>query len=101
MDAPMVPLAYGLPTPALDRPLSTGHTRNLLHHAFLLHSSVHRDYQRRGIGTGLVREAMALARNGGAEWLHVDYEDDLESFYRGCGFRPTPAGLLYLQQEDT
>ena len=69
-------------------------------HAFLLDTSVHRDYQRRGIGTALVREAIALARDGGAEWLHVDYEEDLEPFYRGCGFRPTPAGLLYLRQED-
>ena len=68
-------------------------------HAFLLDTSVHRDHQRRGIGTALVREAIALARDGGAEWLHVDYEEDLELFYRGCGFRPTPTGLLYLRQE--
>ena len=38
-------------------------------HAFLLNTSVHRNYQRRGIGTALVREAIALARDGGAEWL--------------------------------
>jgi GNAT superfamily N-acetyltransferase len=85
--------------PALDRPLSTGHTRNLLHHAFLLDTSVHRDYRRRGIGTALVREVITLARDGGAEWLHVDYEESLEPFYRGCGFKPTPAGLLYLRLE--
>jgi GNAT superfamily N-acetyltransferase len=68
-------------------------------HAFLLDTRVHHDYQRRGIGTALVREAIALARDGGAEWLHVDYEEDLAPFYRGCGFRPTPAGLVYLRQE--
>jgi hypothetical protein len=34
-----------------------------------------------------------------AEWLHVDCEEVLEPFYRGCGFRPTPAGLLYLLWE--
>ena len=68
-------------------------------HTFLLDTSVHRDYQRRGIGTALVREAVALAREGGAEWLHVDYEEDLESFYRGCGFKPTPAGLVYFRQD--
>jgi GNAT superfamily N-acetyltransferase len=67
--------------------------------AFLLDTSVHRDYQRRGIGTALVREAIALARDGGAEWLHVEYEEGLELFYHGCGFRPTPAGLVYLRQE--
>lgn len=68
-------------------------------HAFLLDTAVHRDYQRRGVGTALVREAAALAHDGGAEWLHVDYEDDLGPFYRGCGFRPTPAGLLYLEDD--
>jgi hypothetical protein len=28
--------------------------------------------------------------------LHVDYEPHLDGFYRGCGFRPTAAGLLRL-----
>lgn len=65
-------------------------------HAFLLDTTVHRDYQRRGIGTALVREAALLARTSGAEWLHVDYDEELDPFYRGCGFRPTPAGLLSL-----
>jgi hypothetical protein len=26
----------------------------------------------------------------------VDYEPHLNSFYRGCGFRPTAAGLIHL-----
>ncbi len=65
-------------------------------HAFLLDTTVHPDYQRRGIGKALVREAADIARARGAEWLHVDYEDELEGFYRGCGFRPTAAGLLAL-----
>jgi len=65
-------------------------------HAFLPDTTVHRDYQRRGIGASLVGEAVALARGSGAAWLHVDYEAELEPFYRGCGFRPTPAGLLNL-----
>jgi ribosomal protein S18 acetylase RimI-like enzyme len=65
-------------------------------HAFLLDTTVHPDYQRRGIGRALVREAAAMAQERGAEWLHVDYDEDLDSFYRGCGFRPTPAGLIDL-----
>lgn len=65
-------------------------------HAFLLDTTVHPDYQRQGIGTALVREAAAMSRARGAEWLHVDYEEHLEAFYQGCGFRPTPAGLLLL-----
>ena len=65
-------------------------------HAFLLDTTVHPDYQRRGIGRALVREAAVMARERSAEWLHVDYEDDLDPFYRGCGFRPTAAGLIPL-----
>lgn len=65
-------------------------------HAFLLDPTVHPDHRRRGIGTELVRRAVEAARDGGAEWLHVDYESQLESFYRGCGFRPTAAGLIHL-----
>lgn len=65
-------------------------------HAFLLDTTVHRAYQRRGIGTQLVREAASLAREAGVIWFHVDYEADLEPFYAACGFRPTSAGLLHL-----
>jgi GNAT superfamily N-acetyltransferase len=65
-------------------------------HAFLLDPTVRPDHRRRGIGTALVREATAAARDAGATWLHVDYVADLEPFYRGCGFRPTAAGLIRL-----
>lgn len=70
-------------------------------HAFLLDTTVHRDYQRRGIGTALVREAATFARSNGAEWLHADYDEELEPFYRGCGFRPTSAGLLRLAGDSS
>lgn len=69
-------------------------------HAFLLDATVHPDYQRRGLGRALVREATALAREHGAEWLHVDYDDPLDGFYRGCGFQPTLAGLIDLTAND-
>ena len=65
-------------------------------HAFLLDTTVHAAYQRRGIGTRLVRETATLARETGVAWLHVDYEAELEPFYAACGFRPTSAGLLRL-----
>ncbi len=69
-------------------------------HAFLLDTTVHPHYQRQGIGRALVREAAAMARERGAEWLHVDYEDELEPFYQACGFRPTAAGLLDLSAPE-
>ncbi len=66
-------------------------------HAFLLDTSVAPQFRRRGIATRLVKQAAALARERGAEWLHVDFEPHLEQFYRDCGFRPTAAGLITLK----
>jgi len=63
-------------------------------HAFVLDTTVHRDYQRQGIGRALVEHALALARAKGVEWVHVDFEPGLEPFYRACGFRATAAGVL-------
>jgi GNAT superfamily N-acetyltransferase len=65
-------------------------------HAFLLDTTVRSDMQRQGIGTQLVRRAVQLARAGGAEWLHVDYEPRLADFYQACGFAETDAGLIRL-----
>lgn len=65
-------------------------------HAFLLDPSVDADYKRRGIGRELVTRAVVFARDHGCEWVHVDFDDDLEPFYAACGFRPTKAGLIQL-----
>jgi GNAT superfamily N-acetyltransferase len=65
-------------------------------HAFLLDPTVHKDVQRRGLGTRLVQRATEVSRERGGRWLHVDYEDHLDAFYRRCGFRPTKAGLIQL-----
>lgn len=67
-------------------------------HAFLLDATVDPDFQRQGIGQALVLRAVDLARSRGMEWLHVDYEPHLENFYRSCGFEPTPAGLISLNE---
>ncbi|WP_370678205.1 GNAT family N-acetyltransferase [Pleomorphomonas sp. PLEO] len=69
-------------------------------HAFILDTCVHPDYRGRGIATRLVEEAIALARQKGSHWLHVDFEPHLEPFYRKCGFRPTAAGLIALQSQS-
>lgn len=66
-------------------------------HAFLVDTTVHPDFRRQSIATQMVRRATAEAATRGADWLHVDFEPHLESFYRGCGFRPTAAGLIRLR----
>ncbi|SCB56246.1 Acetyltransferase (GNAT) family protein [Rhizobium aethiopicum] len=65
-------------------------------HAFLLDTCVRPDMRRQGIATQLVREATRIARERGAEWLHVDFEPHLTGLYRACGFTPTAAGLIKL-----
>jgi ribosomal protein S18 acetylase RimI-like enzyme len=66
-------------------------------HAFLIDTKTRGEHQHRGVGTALVRTAAEHARAAGCEWLHVDFEPELASFYfDACGFRPTSAGLIHL-----
>ncbi|MGD9675824.1 MAG: GNAT family N-acetyltransferase, partial [Candidatus Bipolaricaulia bacterium] len=66
-------------------------------HAFLLDTMVARAYRRRGLATRLVKEATEQARAAGCEWLHVDFDEELRSFYLdACGFEPAPAGVIRL-----
>ncbi|NYI06383.1 GNAT family N-acetyltransferase [Allostreptomyces psammosilenae] len=65
-------------------------------HAFVLDTTVHPEARRKGLGVRLVRAAADAARAAGADWLHVDHEPHLESFYAACGFRPTAAGVMRL-----
>ena len=66
-------------------------------HAFILDTLVTARVRRQGVGTRLVALAVEQTRAAGCEWLHVDFDDDLASFYfTSCGFRPTNAGLIAL-----
>ena len=66
-------------------------------HAFLLDTMTRGSWQRRGIGSEVVRRAANHASAAGCEWLHVDFESHLVPFYfDGCGFRSTEAGLIHL-----
>jgi GNAT superfamily N-acetyltransferase len=67
-------------------------------HAFLLDTTVHPEWQGRGVGRELVRRAARAAAERGAVWLHVDFEPHLRGFYAGCGFGPTEAGLMRLER---
>jgi ribosomal protein S18 acetylase RimI-like enzyme len=69
-------------------------------HAFILDTTVHRDYQHHGIGARLVKEAVEYAKAKNVEWIHVDFEPHLETFYFDkCGFQSTKAGLLRVKNE--
>ena len=66
-------------------------------HAFLIDTIVRDRVRRQGVGTQLVAVAVTEARAAGCEWLHVDFEEHLRSFYfDSCGFTPTPAGIIAL-----
>ena len=66
-------------------------------HAWLQDTMVSAAAGRRGIGTQLVATARDAAREAGCEYLHVDFEPHLTSFYiESCGFISTPAGVMQL-----
>ena len=66
-------------------------------HAWIQDTMVATSARHRGIATELVARATAECRAAGCEWLHVDFEDHLRSFYfEACGFTPTNAGLIEL-----
>ena len=68
-------------------------------HAFILDTVVAAGARRNGVGTGLIATAIEHARAAGCEWLHVDFEDRLATFYfQACGFTPTSAGLIALSK---
>ncbi len=66
-------------------------------HAFIVDTIVSAKRRRHGIGAQLVAVAATGARAAGCQWLHVDFDEELEPFYLdACGFRPTTAGLMEL-----
>jgi GNAT superfamily N-acetyltransferase len=66
-------------------------------HAWIQDVMVANNARRMGIGVGVVMAARDGAREAGCEWLHVDFDDDLRSFYyEACGFARTNAGVMHL-----
>ena len=66
-------------------------------HAFVLDTVVAQRDRSNGVGAALVKAAAEGCRAAGCEWLHVDFEEHLRSFYfDACGFRGTAAGLIAL-----
>jgi GNAT superfamily N-acetyltransferase len=70
-------------------------------HAWLQDTMVAGAARGLGVGSELVALARREAGAAGCEWLHVDFDPELRSFYiDACGFTPTHAGLIALQDGD-
>jgi GNAT superfamily N-acetyltransferase len=66
-------------------------------HAWIQDTMVDSASRRQGIGSRLVAAARDASKQAGCQWLHVDFDNHLGSFYyRVCGFTPTTAGLISL-----
>ena len=66
-------------------------------HAWIQDVMVASNARHRTVGLGLVQTARDRAKDAGCEWLHVDFDDDLKTFYvDACGFTPSNAGLMNL-----
>ena len=67
-------------------------------HAFVEDTLVADRARRQGVGKRLLAVATEQSRESGCEWLHVDFDEHLKSFYlEACGFRSTNAGLIQLR----
>lgn len=81
--------------------LSKGLARHPIPLVVLARLAVHRDWQGRGIGAGLLRAAMErtlqIAEIAGVRALAVNAKDDAAvSFYARYGFMPSPIDPLHL-----
>ena len=66
-------------------------------HAWLQDVMVATKARGQGIGTARVRRSRDGAKAAGCEYLHVDFDDHLSTFYYdACGFTPAKAGLITL-----
>lgn len=66
-------------------------------HAWIQDVMVAESVRHQRVGVCLVHEARDRCRHAGCEWLHVDFDDELASFYiDACGFTPSSAGLMSL-----
>lgn len=67
-------------------------------HAWVQHTMVASTDRSRGIGTRLIEIVRSECQRAGCEWLHVDFDENLEKFYfQSCRFIPTSAGLIRLR----
>jgi len=62
--------------------------------AFLLDLMVHPEHQQAGLGSRLVRRAVADMKQAGVQCVQVTFNDHLEPFYAQCGFHIFKGGII-------
>ena len=66
-------------------------------HAFVIDTLVAMGRRHEGVGKRLIEVCVDEALKAGCEWLHVDFDEELDPFYLGaCGFTATSAGTIAL-----
>jgi hypothetical protein len=68
-------------------------------HAWIQDVMVFSGSRHLGIGSKLIELVREASRAAGLTYLHVDFEETLGNFYfQSCGFQPTAAGVIHLQE---
>lgn len=68
--------------------------------AFLIDLMVHPEHQKTGLGMRLVRKAIGDMKQAGIQCIQVTFNDELESFYKKCGFHIFKAGIIDFHHMD-
>ncbi|MFC1533244.1 GNAT family N-acetyltransferase [Thermodesulfobacteriota bacterium] len=68
--------------------------------AFLLDLMVHPEYQKARLGIHLVRTAVKDLKQAGIRCVQVTFNDDLEPFYKQCGFHIFKGGIIDFKNMD-
>ena len=64
-----------------------------LEHGYMEDIIVHPEYQKQGIGVGLVKELLLESERFGLGIVTVTYEETNTNFYKTCGFTPGAGGV--------
>lgn len=62
--------------------------------AFLVDLMVHPDFQNKGIGSSLIKQAIVDIKKEGIKCIQVTFNDDLEAFYKKLGFHIFEGGII-------
>jgi len=62
--------------------------------AFLIDLMVHPDFQKKGVGSSLVKKAIIDLRSEGIKCIQVTFCSELETFFKKFGFHICKAGII-------